>query len=147
VSDAHCSSPQQAIADVLVHYCALIDGRSVDQIVSDVFTADATEHHGPGFMPAVGSDALRHHFSTLIEPVTKSVHNLTNFRICIDEANAVAKSSLTAYVWLRNSSSSDPGSSPDIVVLAEYHDRFRRVDGSWKIHYRWLEPLATYHPR
>jgi SnoaL-like domain len=146
VSDAHCSSPHQAIADVLVHYCALIDRRSVDELVRDVFTADATEHHGPGFTPAVGSDALRRHFSTLIEPVIKSVHNITNFRIRINEANAVTKSNLTAYVWLRNSSSGDPAGSPDIMVLAEYHDRFRRVDGSWKIHHRWLEPLATYHP-
>jgi DNA-binding GntR family transcriptional regulator len=134
-----------AIEEALIHYCALVDEKLVDGIVQEIFAVDATEDHGPGFVPVTGAAALRDHFHALLSPVAKSVHNVSNLRTVASDDTATSVSNLTAYVWLEDREQS-PNRPPDLVVLASYHDEWRRSGDDWKICRRRLEPVATYRP-
>lgn len=120
---------EDAIRNLLFHYCELMDAGDIEQ-VADMF-ADATIVQGDGQV-ATGHDEVLAMFAggnraERTSGSRRSKHLNTNVLVEADEASdaAIARS---YWVLLVSTSPEEP---VRVLMAGSYHDQFARANGSW----------------
>ena len=81
-----------------------------------------------------GIDALREFFTGVFSNLTHSAHFATNFKIkSLEENSASVQSNAIAM--------GHPAEREPVMIYAQYHLEFKRVDCSWRIQLFSGEPL------
>jgi len=116
---------RQAIADVLVDYCASLDLMELGAL-ADLFTADCVVKFGPDErLNSRGRDALAKSLERMWR-WRRTSHHLSNVRI---EFTGPDEAETTSYVlaWHERPDGSTA------TVYGQYRYRFERRDGRWRI--------------
>ncbi|QIG80830.1 nuclear transport factor 2 family protein [Stakelama tenebrarum] len=122
--------PVHAIANLKARYCAAADSAPDDEAgaraaMAEIFTADASGDYG--FGPLNGAGALAEYLCTAIAGNSEwLLHMLHSPWIEIDGETAVGRWTVLVHLKRHESGAID-------VVRGRYTDRFRWVDGAWRI--------------
>lgn len=127
---------RQAIHDVLLRYCYLVDMQELDRMVEEVFAVDGSDDHGEG--PVVGRAAIRDWFAANTANIAGNAHNISNVLIELDGDRARMRSTVTSWTWTRENSTGDPLRPADYVLVLSYVDELRRYPEGWRIDRRVL---------
>lgn len=130
---------RQAIVDVIHAYCRNVDLVRPTEIAA-LFTEDCVVDYGPG-MGAVtnGSAELEQRLGRGLPRFAATSHHVSNIEVSFDpddEAADSARATTYLYAWHRFP---DHPATPDAHLWAQYHDRFVRTDGGWRIAERTLK--------
>lgn len=103
--------------------------------LADLFTVDGIIDVGP-WGKMVGQDAIRRGYGKAYsgQPEFTAMHAVTNPRIFVDGDEA------TGTWYLLDCSLREPKVNP-ITIIGIYNEKYRRVDGKWKISYLNLQFL------
>lgn len=116
-----------AIADAIHAYCWHFDRNEPDAL-ADLFADGARVDYGPDVPEIRGRAAIRAAVARgLAEIFAATSHHVSNIRIAREGPDA-ARSTCLLYAWHRYRSG-----APDGELWAQYHHRFLRIDGAWKI--------------
>jgi len=124
---------RQQISDVLYRYASSVDYKDFSTLRS-LFTDDA---HGvyTNVADLTGADAIVKWIDGMTADKSWQHHKLTVYHIDFtgpDEANTLT---------YHTSHQTDIGDDSTVaVIVARYHDKLRRVDGTWKITEKIMEP-------
>lgn len=114
-----------AITDVLIEYCRTLDRMDLKRL-SDLFTDDCEVDYGPDpRLRSRGRSALAKSLERMWR-WSRTSHHLSNVQIRFDDET---KATVGSYVhaWHERADGSTA------TVLGQYHDRFVRVNGAWRI--------------
>ncbi|MBY6412598.1 nuclear transport factor 2 family protein [Rhodococcus sp. BP-252] len=132
---------RSAIAELPVLYCLAMDERDVDGITA-VFTEDATMRSADGVFDAHGRDAIVRTFQSRFDALGPTNHVAHGHVVRFDEDRNSAHGIAVGHAELvRN--------DVPMVTALRYRDRYRRVDGVWRIHdrlmsYMYYLPVSEY---
>lgn len=127
----------QEISSLFVAYAWHFDRNEPDSVAA-LFTEDAIVDYGPDLQPIRGrADIAQRLGEGLTQIFEMTSHHVSNISIDlgdIDHATGVAY----VYAWHRYRDG-----SPDGYLWGQYHNRFRRVSGSWRISELILKAAGT----
>ena len=128
---------KQAITEQLHAYCRGMDRIDLD-LTRSVFTEDSVADYGAMFS---GSGyGFADFIGEVHPPMQTHCHHLSNVTVAVDGDRAGSE----AYVIVRLRTG-DGGT--DLVSHGRYVDRWRREDGTWRIHHRrYLHTLDYSEP-
>ena len=116
-----------AIVDLLYGYAWHFD-RNEPESVAALFTEDSVIDYGPEFPNIVGRDRIVASIQPgLTNLFSSSAHHITNMMIHSDGPDS-ASGVAYVYAWHTYRSSGEAGE-----MWGQYHCRFRRTAGGWKI--------------
>lgn len=121
---------ERDITRALIRFARAMDERDWD-VLRDILVPDATSDVGTG--PLAGSEALVDCIRGFLDACGPTQHLLGNILVDVDVDGDEAVSQ--AYVSDMHLSA-DPGSPLTFATLGDYHDRWRRIDGTWRIVHR-----------
>jgi uncharacterized protein (TIGR02246 family) len=134
--DAVVSGDEEAVRALIGAYAESLDAGDLDG-VAELFE-HGTFRSARGGAPLVGRDAVRAMYDPVIiydDGTPRTKHVLGNISVDVDAAAGVATATCTFVVFQA------PPDRPLAAVLAgSYHDRFERVDGSWRYAERLVRP-------
>lgn len=120
-----------AITALIHAYCRHVDLLEVREL-GKLFTDDCVVDYGPGLGgPRHGREALESALARGLPRFSATSHHVSNIDIVLDGERASGVSYLLA--WHRMADG-----SPDALLFGQYHDRFVRIDGGWRISERRL---------
>lgn len=115
------------IADVIHAYCTHFDRAEADAVLA-LFTADAVVDYGPDVPTMTGTaeigEMIARGLATFFAATSHHISNITIRFDGPDEARSVSY----LYAWHRYRDG-----RPNSQLWAQYHHRFRRMEGGWKI--------------
>jgi ketosteroid isomerase-like protein len=120
--------------DLTVQYADAIDRRDWDRLRT-CFTADAVlDLHLPGSAALHGPDAIVGSLRDVVAPLTSTQHFVSNqlFTLAGDEATG------RCYLQAQHTKRDLP-EGRRYMVGATYHDRYKKLDGVWRIAEREAE--------
>ena len=122
---------RQAISDVLIEYCCLLDRMDLPRLAA-LFTEDCVVEYGPDpRLQSHGAAALQESLQRMWR-WSRTSHHLSNIRITFDTGDQATVNSYV-HAWHER----DDGSNA--TILGQYHDRFVRLDNGWRIAARRME--------
>jgi hypothetical protein len=124
-------SDRSEIAELLHHYCWLIDSREPDRLLTEFYAPDATDDHGA--VTLTGAAEIGHFMRTLLEWSEGHAHVLSNIHVGLDGDEATARSYVTAWHWFAANADAGPNRAADYVCVGQYHDRLRRLEDGWRV--------------
>ena len=136
------TADELAIRNLVAQLAWHADNTGVDDLDAyvDCFTPDAEwEMRGDVRRghDAIRQGAIARRESGSMGPGTKIAHFLSMSVVAFDDDDtARVKSYVQAY--------RDADANPTITVMGQYHDVYRRHDGSWKLHRRYVD--FTWNP-
>lgn len=115
------------IAEIIHAYCYHFDRAEADEVLA-LFTEDATVDYGPDVPTMNGVEELRAMVSRGVSTFFEATsHHVSNIVIRFDGTDA-AQSVSYLYAWHRYQDG-----RPESELWGQYHHRFRRIAGEWKI--------------
>jgi uncharacterized protein (DUF1330 family) len=117
---------ERAIERVLVRYARGVD-RCDEALIASVYHEDSYDEHGS--FRGTGAEFAKWVVVLLSSAFEATSHRMSNVDIdlCGDEAR------VESYVLAHHETRAGEGAAKLVVVGARYLDRFRRLDGEWKI--------------
>lgn len=130
----------EALRRLKADYCALADGGAAGAEIAALFTDDAELEFGPSGGRARGRAEIAEFYARLGGRFARGAHLLANPRLDVDRDRASGR-------WWMLLLAVDTRCEPPAErrLLAEYRERYARVDGVWRIARlevegaRWLE--------
>ena len=120
-----------AITELLHAYCRFVDLLATHELV-ELFTEDCVIDYGPGLGgPILGREALEAALARGLRRFAATSHHVSNVEITVQ--GDVASAICYVLAWHKMTDG-----SPDACLFGQYHDRFVRTDGSWKVAERRL---------
>ncbi|WP_176847066.1 nuclear transport factor 2 family protein [Roseicitreum antarcticum] len=115
------------IADVIHAYCFHFNRNEPDAVAA-LFTADAIVDYGPEFPAMQGIETIAPAIARgLHDTFAATSHHVSNIVVTFEDADQ-ANSICYLYAWHRYQAD-----VPDSELWAQYHHRFHRTAGGWKI--------------
>ncbi len=128
---------RQTIADLIYAYCFHFD-RNEPAEVASLFTADAVVDYGPESPNIVGPAAIASTIAVgLAQTFAATSHHVSNIRVTFADPDH-ASATTYLYAWHRY-----VDGSPDGELWAQYHHRFLRTSGGWRIAELVLKAAGT----
>lgn len=128
---------RQAITGLIHAYCYHFDRNEPNEVAA-LFTASATVDYGPEVATIVGADSIAATIAVgLKNTFAATSHHVSNIQLTFDEPGR-ARGVTYLYAWHRYKDG-----SPDGELWAQYHHRFERTDGSWRISELVLRAAGT----
>ncbi|MFN0091199.1 MAG: nuclear transport factor 2 family protein [Acidimicrobiales bacterium] len=125
---------RQAIADVMHAYCRLIDARDTAAFV-ELFTEDCVANYTRDDLR--GKAEIHAFVDKFIQGLMQATqHQVSNFEI---ELTGDAEARSVSYVSAWHRFKKD---RPDYLVHGQYHDRWRKEAGTWRIAERRIVVLG-----
>jgi 3-phenylpropionate/cinnamic acid dioxygenase small subunit len=129
-------SEEEEVRSLVVAYAERLDAGDLDGVA-------ALFEHGAfrsarGGAPRVGTEAVRRMYDPVIryaDDTPRTKHVLGNLEVTI-ESGAMLASARCTFTVLQAAE----GGSMQVVLAGRYHDRFERVDGSWRFVERMVHP-------
>lgn len=119
---------EREITHALIRFARAMDERDWD-VLRTILVDDATSDVGTG--PLEGSEALIACIRSYLDACGRTQHLLGNILVDVTGDEAVSK----AYVSDMHLSA-DPDSELTFATLGDYHDRWQRIDGTWRMVHR-----------
>lgn len=120
-----------AITELVHAYCRFVDLLATHEL-AELFTEDCVVDYGPGLgRPIEGREMLEAALARGLRRFAATSHHVSNVEITVQ--GDVASGTCYVLAWHKM-----VDGSPDAYLFGQYHDRFVRSDGSWKIAERRL---------
>ena len=127
---------KEEIRTLVGAYAELLDAGDLDGVAA--LFEHGTFRSARGGAPLVGTAAVRRQYDSVIiydDGTPRTKHVLGNIEIGVDPGDRAASARCT-FTVLQGA----PGVPMCAVLVGRYHDRFERVDGSWRFVERVVHP-------
>ncbi len=128
------AADRQAIVDVTIQYCWVLDGKAWDELAG-VFTEDAVFERSDA-PPLRGLPAVRDFIASVLAPLDRSQHLVTNHQVEPDGEGARSR----CYFHAQHVREGLEGGA-HFIVAGSYQDSWTRTPDGWRSRRRLFEVL------